>query len=74
MIDHQTFPDGLLFPAPVQEAAMELKEESLDSADLEEEPGLVSTPASMRASTWTLVLVSAPVLVASVEAMLEDSL
>ena len=53
---------------------MELKEESLDSVDLEEEPDLVSTPASMRASTWTLVLVSAPVLVASVEAMLEDSL
>ena len=53
---------------------MKLKEESLDSAELEEEPGLVSMPASTRASTLTLVLVSALVLVAPVEAMLEDSL
>ena len=53
---------------------MKLKEESLDSAELEEEPGLVSMPASTRASTWTSVLDSALVLVAPVVAVLEDSL
>ena len=74
MFNHRTFQDGFLFPAPAQEAAVELREESLVSADLEEEPGLVLMPASTQASTWTLALVSAPVLVASVEAMLEDSL
>ena len=71
--DH-TLSDGSLSPVPAQKPAMELKEGSLDWVDSEEGPGLVSMPASTRASTLTLVLVSGLVLAASAEAMLGDSL